>query len=209
MYNAGDLEHHPHVSSVVNVKMHTPKPHCLPSLKCVLVGVLNSSSLKGTKIRQNYRQLTLSPFPKRQILDSSKLKEFADDNFKFNENGRKFFKRVENTGGKGEIACHEQFLLFPQCFKRLVLQTYKNQGLSGKGLINFLPNEKLLDWSKLKAFADDKKSVNEKLEFVLGREENMGKGENAGYQHFLLFPQCFQKASFFNVVKSRDCVVKS
>ena len=23
------------------------------------------------------------PFPKRQILDSSKLKEFADDNFKF------------------------------------------------------------------------------------------------------------------------------
>ena len=23
----------------------------------------------------------------------------------------------------------------------------------------------------------------------------MGKGENAGYQHFLLFPQCFQKAS--------------
>ena len=31
------------------------------------------------------------PFPKRQILDSSKLKEFADDNFKFDENGRKLF----------------------------------------------------------------------------------------------------------------------
>ena len=29
------------------------------------------------------------------------------------------------------------------------------------------------------------------------RVENIvGKGENAGYQHFLLFPQCFQKASF-------------
>ena len=27
----------------------------------------------------------------------------------------------------------------------------------------------------------------------MGREENiLGKGENAGYQHFLLFPQCFQ-----------------
>ena len=24
----------------------------------------------------------------------------------------------------------------------------------------------------------------------------MGKGENAGYQHFLLFPPCFEKASF-------------
>ena len=28
-----------------------------------------------------------------------------------------------------------------------------------------------------------------------------GKGENAGYQHFLLFPQCFQKASFSGSLK--------
>ena len=55
-------------------------------------------------------------FPKRQISDSSKLKEFADDNFKFDENGRKFSKPVENTMEKGEIARYEQFLLFPQCF---------------------------------------------------------------------------------------------
>ena len=33
------------------------------------------------------------------------MKEFADDNFKFDENGRKFSKRVENTVGKEEIAC--------------------------------------------------------------------------------------------------------
>ena len=46
------------------------------------------------------------------------LKEFADDNFKFDENGRKLSKRVENTVGKGEIACYEQFLLFPQCFQK-------------------------------------------------------------------------------------------
>ena len=30
--------------------------------------------------------------------------EFADDNFTFDENGRKPFKWVENTVGKGEIA---------------------------------------------------------------------------------------------------------
>ena len=36
----------------------------------------------------------------------------------FNENGKKLFKRVENTVGKGEIARYEQFLLFPQCFKK-------------------------------------------------------------------------------------------
>ena len=54
----------------------------------------------------------------RQILDSSKLKEFADDNFKFDENCRKLSKWVENTAGKGEIARYEQFLLFLQCFQK-------------------------------------------------------------------------------------------
>ena len=53
------------------------------------------------------------PFPKRQTLDSSKLRHFADDNFKFDENGRKLSKCVENTVGKGENAHYEQFLLFP------------------------------------------------------------------------------------------------
>ena len=71
-------------------------------------------------------------FPKQQILDSSKLKEFADDNFRFDENGRKFSKRVENTVGKGEIARYEQFLLFPQCCQRTY--TRKNLDLLGKGL---------------------------------------------------------------------------
>ena len=31
----------------------------------------------------------LYSFPKRHILDSSKVNEFADDNFKFDENARK------------------------------------------------------------------------------------------------------------------------
>ena len=76
--------------------------------------------------------------------------------------------------------------------------------------IKSLSNDKISDWSKLKAFADDKIDVPKKLKFVLGRVENIeGKGENAGNQHFLLFPQCFQKRFFLRVVKSRDCVVKS
>ena len=60
----------------------------------------------------------LNPLPDDKILDSSKLKEFADDNFKFDENGRKLSKRAENTLGKGEIARYEQFLLFPRCFQK-------------------------------------------------------------------------------------------
>ena len=65
-------------------------------------------------------------------------------------------------------------------------------------IISFNPfaNNKLLEWFKLKAFADDKLNMAQKLKFVLGRIENIeGKGENDGYQHFLLLPQCFQKAS--------------
>ena len=46
------------------------------------------------------------------------MKEFADDNFKFDKNGRKLSKWVENAVGKGEAACYEQFLLFPQCFQK-------------------------------------------------------------------------------------------
>ena len=61
---------------------------------------------------------SLQPFTKRQISDFSKLKELADDNFKLDENGRKFSKRVENNVGKGEFARYEQFLLFPQCFQK-------------------------------------------------------------------------------------------
>ena len=47
-----------------------------------------------------------------------RLFQTENDNFKFDKNGRKLSKQVENTVGKGEIACYEQFLLFPQCFQK-------------------------------------------------------------------------------------------
>ena len=56
--------------------------------------------------------------PDKKNLDSSKLKEFADDNFKFDENGRNLSKQVEYTVEKGEIAQYEQFLVIPQCFQK-------------------------------------------------------------------------------------------
>ena len=51
-------------------------------------------------------------FTKRHILDSAKLKEFADGNSYFHVKGGKFSEWVENTVGKGEIARYEIFLLF-------------------------------------------------------------------------------------------------
>ena len=58
----------------------------------------------------------VDPFPKRQIFGSSKLKEFADNNSKIDENGRNFSKCVEHIVEEGKIARYEQFLLFPQYF---------------------------------------------------------------------------------------------
>ena len=67
---------------------------------------------------------------------------------------------------------------------------------------NSLPNDKFVDCSKLKVCADDKINKTEKLKFVLGMGENIvGKGENAGHQHFLLSPECFQKASLYRSLK--------
>ena len=37
-------------------------------------------------------------------------------------------------------------------------------------------------------------------------ENIVGKEENAGYQHFLIFLQCFQTMSLLRMVKTRDCV---
>ena len=70
-----------------------------------------------------------NPFPNDQILCSAKLDKFADDNFKFGENDKKFSKRLENTVGKGEIARYKQFLLFPQCFQKTWTADMLNPGL--------------------------------------------------------------------------------
>ena len=71
-----------------------------------------------------------------------------------------------------------------------------------KRAINTWPNNEILDWFKLKAFADDKINAAETMISLTDRVENIvGKGENAGYQHFLLFRQCFQKSSLSESLK--------
>ena len=51
-------------------------------------------------------------------------------------------------------------------------------------------------------FADD----NLNAEFFLDRVENIVvKGENADYQHFLLFSQCFRKVFHQELLKLRFC----
>ena len=71
----------------------------------------------------------VNSFPNAKFLDCFKLKGFADDTLKFDENGRQFFKQVGNTVGKGEIVRYEQFLLFPQCFQKTWTEDTEKPGL--------------------------------------------------------------------------------
>ena len=64
--------------------------------------------------------------------------------------------------------------------------------LSIKSIYQLSYVNKILALSKLKVFADDNFNVIQMVRFFFGRVENiLGKGENAGYQHFSLFLQCF------------------
>ena len=60
------------------------------------------------------------------MLDSSKLKEMADDNFKCHENGKKFSKQVETLWEKEKLLVTSNFSFSHSVFKRLALQTRKN-----------------------------------------------------------------------------------
>ena len=71
-----------------------------------------------------------------------------------------------------------------------------------EGRVNPFPHDKILDQTELKAFADNKLNVAKTIISVFDKFENIvGKGEIACTSKFLLFPLCFQKASFLDVSK--------
>ena len=85
----------------------------------------------------------------------------------------------------------KQTVLTPVCMHRLNNLTWVNPFCS---CIDNVPNDKFLDWSNLKEFADDNFKLGKNGGKFSKRVENtVGKGEIARYEQFLLFPQCFQK----------------
>ena len=127
------------------------------------------------------------------ILHLPKLEAFAEKKNTCDSKKNIEEPREKNVG-------NQEFIFITQCFLSFKYGSRDLKHFHFVVCICFqfqsLPDDKILDLSKLKAFADDKISMIEKLKFVLGRVENIvGKEENAGYQHFLLFPLCFQNAS--------------
>ena len=70
----------------------------------------------------------INTFPNDKF--SSKLKGFADDLFNFDENGRKFSKRVEITVGKGKLLAPPLPIVFS---KDLYCRHVKSRACMGKG----------------------------------------------------------------------------
>ena len=61
---------------------------------------------------------------------------------------------------------------------------------------------KMLVCSKLKAFVDDNFNKAQTAQFLVDIVENIVReGENAVYQHFILFPQRFLNVSFSGSLK--------
>ena len=84
---------------------------------------------------------------------------------------------------------------------KTIVQAFKGMKLSMSirslsVLLQLVPfqKDKVKSLVNLEAFADGNYNVAQIQIFVFDRRENIvGKGENADYQHFLLFPQFFQK----------------
>ena len=74
-----------------------------------------------------------------------KLKEFADNNFKFDENGRKLSIQVETLWEKEKLLVMNNFSFSHSVFKRLVSQGRQKVSMYGNGLrVNLLPKYPML-----------------------------------------------------------------
>ena len=114
-------------------------------------------------------------------------------NFSFSQS---FLKRFVSKGRQKVSLCGNGLILH----KSLLLSL-----LSRTQFFNSFPNNYFLDWTKFKVFAEDKLNAAKVMISVFDSVENIvWKGENAGFQHFLLFPWCFQKASIVGLLQVRS-----
>ena len=73
----------------------------------------------------------------------------------------------------------------------LFLQSFQRNGRED---IHSSQQNKIQDSTKVKTFSDYKINITQMIISDLNGAENMvGKGENVGYQDFLIFSPCFQR----------------
>ena len=83
-------------------------------------------------------QIGFNPFTGQQILDSSKLKEFADDKFQILRKWKKVVQtRKKHCGKREELLVTSNFSFSHSLFKGLVSQGRQKVSLCGNGLTGF------------------------------------------------------------------------
>ena len=124
-------------------------------------------------------QTTINPFPNEKFLTLPNWKSLQTTISNLMKMAESSLKVLKTLLEKEKLLVTSNFSFSQSVFKRLVLQTHKNQGLFGKGL-----------------------NIAKMMIFLFDRAENtMGKEVNTGNQHFLLFPQCFPKTSSLGSLK--------
>ena len=168
---------------------------------CCYWSIIKHSSFDvAIEASPNIPLLIISYFlPNDEYLELSKLKALSRRRIKICLNVVICLRKDRKHCIKRQKCClYKNFMLFPQCFLKLI--------------INSLPNDKISDLSKFKGFADDKISMTKRLKFISEKLEYIvGKGENAGFPAFSPFPTMFSKVVYRRVdlFKSWNCVVKS
>ena len=145
-----------------------------------------------------------NPLPNHKILDLSRMKAFADNNKNVSQKWKVALERIVNNCGE-RIKC---WLFLVDCTK--IMSKFSeihnfSHALMKRGLnaFNPLPNHKILDLSKMKAFADNNKNVSQKWKVALERiVNNCGERRKCWFPAILPFPTMFSKAFFLRVIKS-------
>ena len=130
-----------------------------------------------------------NPLPDNKIFDWSKLKAFADEKLNVTKMIISVFDSVENIVGKGEIACRSNFSFSHNVFKRLLSQRRQEVSLCGNGLTLSKTSPGFYMYAE-QVF-----------------EYNLGKGEIACNEQFLLFPQysLLIWRTFYHFHQIRNC----
>ena len=74
--------------------------------------------------------------------------------------------------------------------------------------VNSLPNDKILDWSKLEAFAEDKINVTKKLKFAWGGQKTWWKKEKMLVTSIFSFSHDVCQEQLYQGHQKLDCAVK-
>ena len=103
-------------------------------------------------------------------------------------------RRVEKLWEKEKLLITSKFSFSYSVSTGLLLQKHETQASFWERV-----NEKILDWSKFKAHAEDKINLTQNLNFVLGKVENILEKEKVLVTTNSPFPKMFSKGLFLKV----------